>query len=293
MKIRDRLNLLCGYNGNDIVEGFGEVYSSLGIPEIVARKWIAEDPNGCILNKLPMDTEIRIEDLEAHNKTLETQDDEGEFLLHGVITSSGTASFLREMGEDAVSAKDLREFLAENESDVTLRINTPGGSTSQAAEMISMLAERRKKGSKITAIVDGFAASAGGIILLSANERLVSEYAQIMFHRAHISLFIHGNMHDIREITNSVINQMESFDAVQIAAFERITGKSKSEVIEIFDKETWFNSNEAIENKIATGKAFDEPEPESPSVPDMKETKAIEDAGRDLINLYELAALMS
>ena len=166
------------------------------------------------------------------------------------------------------------------------------GLVSQAAEMISLLAERRQQKATITAIVDGLAASAAAMVLLGAQSRLVSEYAQVMYHRGQVALLVKGNVHDVQRATTSVIQQMESFDSTMIKALQKVTGKDESEVTAIMDNETYFNAEAALDNGIATGKAFaDEAPSESETSP--KEAKAIQNAARDLTDMYELSALMN
>ena len=285
MKIKDVLNLLCGYQGDDAIEGFRELYLSFGIPLSVAAEYADGNPYVAVGD---MEAEMKADVSSASNNNIESSD--GEFRLVGPIVSAGTAEFLRYLGEDATSAKDLRGFLAKNDGDITLRINSPGGLVSQAAEMISLLAERRQQKAKITAIVDGLAASAAAMVLLGAQNRLVSEYAQVMYHRGQVALLVKGNVHDVQRATTSVIQQMESFDNTMIKALQKVTGKDESEVTAIMDNETYFNAGAALDNGIATGKAFAD---ESPSESNPKEAKAIQNAARDLNDMYELTALMN
>ena len=65
---------------------------------------------------------------------------EGEVLITGPITPD--ASFVRDvLDEDAVSAKDIREALDKMKGDLIVRINSPGGHVSEAAEIFSRLQE--------------------------------------------------------------------------------------------------------------------------------------------------------
>ena len=284
MKIRDVLSLLCGYQGDDVDEGFRKLYESFGIPRDLADSYHAVIHSESEWN---MDSELNARASMVQNNTVEGQN--AEFHLNGPIVSAGVANFLREIGEEAVSARDFRNYLAANEGDVTVRFNSPGGSVSQAAEIISLLAERQQK-AKVTAIIDGVAASAAAITFLSAKTRLVSEYSRLMFHRSHVALLVQGNVADVRRAAESTIQQMESFDALQIAAYRKVTGADESEARTVFDKDTWFNPDEALANNLATGKAFENEPKASTETP---EAQAIEKAGRDLIELYELAAFMA
>ena len=286
MKIKNVLNLLCGYQGDDVTEGFHKLYSSFGIPESAIKAYrFADGAN----TRLP-DLEAAIsESSSVNNNNIENKT--GEFRLVGPIVTAGTAEFLRWLGEDATSAKDLREFLANNEGDITIRINSPGGLVSQAAEMISLLAERMQQKATITAIVDGIAASAAAMVLIGPKKRLVSEFSQVMYHRGRIALLVEGDVNDVRRATNSVIKQMESFDATIVAALMKVTGKDESEVTAIIDNETYFNATEALDNGIATGKAFEIENMEAPSEDNPDEAKAIHNANNDLLRLYELAVI--
>ena len=217
-----------------------------GIPDAAVAKW--REAHGVAEDAQPVAREVE-----------NPKEKYTEVALRGPILSAGNAEFTRWLGGEATSAKDVREALSKIKGDITLRINSPGGAVSQMAEIVSLLAERRKNGDKVKAIADGVAASAAAtIFLVASDERLMSEFATLMYHRSRVLMILAGPAPMIEKETTGVVSQLRAFDETLIAAIARITGKDESEAEAIIDNETWYNRAQAIEEGFATGEAFDE-----------------------------------
>ena len=75
------------------------------------------------------------------------------------------------MGDDlVVSARTFREALNKITGDVTVRINSPGGDAWEGSAIYQALVERRNSGAKVSAVVDGLAASAASMVMMAADD---------------------------------------------------------------------------------------------------------------------------
>src|SRR5690554_544560 len=94
--------------------------------------------------------------------------------LYGPIDSWG--------GYWGISAKDVGgvlDALPESVSQIILRINSPGGHVFEGISIMNLLAAHR---AKVTAVVDGLAASAASVIAAGADETVMSPGTQMMIH---------------------------------------------------------------------------------------------------------------
>lgn len=93
--------------------------------------------------------------------------------------------FMQFMGLDGVSFNSIDEFIAsipENDDTIDMRINSPGGVVPEGWAIIDKL---RATGKKITATIEGDAASMAAIVLLAASERKAYKHARLLIHDAY------------------------------------------------------------------------------------------------------------
>lgn len=89
------------------------------------------------------------------------------------------------MGLDGVSFNSIDEFIAsipEDDGVIDMRINSPGGVVPEGWAIIDKL---RATGKKITATIEGDAASMAAIVLLAASERKAYKHARLLIHDAY------------------------------------------------------------------------------------------------------------
>jgi len=112
------------------------------------------------------------------------KDDEWQHLPYGakIIERNGRDSLwyqLQEINDDRVF--DLLEYCKKNGIDqIEFEIFSPGGSVVRAWRIVALF--RSYPGIHITTRCDGFAASAGFVVLASGDTRIVSPYAMTMAH---------------------------------------------------------------------------------------------------------------
>lgn len=140
---------------------------------------------------------------------------------------------------ESVSAKELLDALKEADGKpVNLRINSGGGSVFDAYAMMSAL---RSHNGRVTAHVDGVAASAASFLIAAADEVVMSSVGWIMIHDA--SIWCSGTACDLRETAD----WMERVDD-QIAGIYAARGAlSKEEFAAAMDATTWYTADEALE----------------------------------------------
>lgn len=148
---------------------------------------------------------------------------------------------------DAFSAKDLDAELKKpemkNVTDLTVRINSGGGSVFEGYTIYNRLKRHR---AKVTVYVDGMAASIASIIALAGDEVIMGEASALMIHKPWAPM--QGNateMNDMAELLDSLENQM-------VAVYKKRTGKDEVEIRQMLAEETWFFGQEAVDHGFAT-----------------------------------------
>lgn len=138
-----------------------------------------------------------------------------------------------------ISAADFnKELIALNGKTVHLRINSPGGDVFAAEAMATMI----KQHGNVLAHIDGYAASAATRIASAAKSVEISEQGFYMIHNAWT--FAYGNKNELR----ATADLLDKVDDTIIADYAKKTGKSKEQIVQWMDAETWFNAQEALDN---------------------------------------------
>ncbi len=143
--------------------------------------------------------------------------------------SKGAAEFAREL--DALGSRD-----------VELRVNSEGGFVFEGYAMYSAL--KRYPG-RVTAVVDGLAASAASFLIMAADEIVMGEPAMLMIHNAW-GLCV-GNRDDMTDMAQR-LGQLDT----QIAEIYAGRGnKSADYFADAMSATTWLSASEAIELGLA------------------------------------------
>ena len=106
--------------------------------------------------------------------------------VYSAIMPEEDRMYMQYMGLDGVSFNSIDEFIAsipENDDTIDMRINSPGGVVPEGWAIIDKL---RATGKKITATIEGDAASMAAIVLLAASERKAYKHARLLIHDAYI-----------------------------------------------------------------------------------------------------------
>ncbi len=144
-----------------------------------------------------------------------------------------------EIGQWGIDSKafidEIKEISTEN---VLLRINSPGGSVIDGLAIHDAI---KRMPQKVTAQIEGLAASIATIIALGADEITMSQNSLFMIHNVWGGET--GGAKDMRKAADL----MEKMGDRLVNIYVSKTGKDESEIRNWMDEETWFTANEALE----------------------------------------------
>lgn len=141
-------------------------------------------------------------------------------------------------GEGVTASKFIADFRAIKAPNVTLTVNSPGGSLFDGIAIYNAMAS---SGKKITAKVMGVAASAASLIVMAATKIVMPKNSHMMIHKA--ANLAWGNADEMRE-TAAVLDTLDASIANTYAAR---TGKPVEDIKAMLDQgDTWMNADEAV-----------------------------------------------
>lgn len=155
-----------------------------------------------------------------------------ELILYGSI---GSDEYWDDIS-DKVFKQDI-ENLGDVEN-ITLHINSPGGSVFSAVAIANTLKNHK---AKVTANIDGLAASAATIITSACDTVRMPKNALFMVHNP--ITFAYGNNQDMKKT-------VEMLDKVKNSIIETYLSKTKTDketLSELMDNETWMDAETAKE----------------------------------------------
>lgn len=190
-----------------------------------------------------------------------------------------------DIGEYGVTAADFaRELDALGEdTDIELHLNTPGGFVYEGIAIHTNLKQRK---AKVTAYVDGLAASAGSAIAMAADEVIIARNAQFMIHNA--SGLCAGTSKDMAWMAEALEKQNTNLADMYVQK----AGKDEAYWLEYMDAETFFSAQEAVKEGLADkilGEEKDEPQEEKEAETEEKEKEEVVTAHNiDVVGLKNL-----
>ncbi len=150
--------------------------------------------------------------------------------------------------EEGITASGVRDALAaaENETEIKIIINSPGGGTFEGVAIFNIIRDfaRNHPAVTIETYIQGMAASAASFIALAANSvdkknRIVAEdNSAFMIHNAWGCIC--GNANDLE----AEARLMRRVDAMMNGMYQSRTGKSEEDLRTLMDAETWYFGDE-------------------------------------------------
>lgn len=146
----------------------------------------------------------------------------------------------------AVSAKkfsDELDKLPKTVNEISVRINSPGGSVFDGITIYERL---KQHSAKVIVYVDGVAASIASIIAMAGDEIIIGDGSFFMIHKPWT--YAVGNSKDLEDtvmVLNSIENRM-------VNIYSKKTGMSKEEIILMLADDTWIDSDKAKDMGFAT-----------------------------------------
>lgn len=149
-----------------------------------------------------------------------------------------------EIGHYGITASDfMRELRAlGNNRELTVRINSPGGSVIEGVAIYNYLSALPN----VTTVVDGMAASIASVIFLAGRRRIMAENSFVMIHE--VEMISAGRPDDLRRDADLSDKFQNSLIAIYVAK----TGQDADAIRALMSAETWFDATEAMANGFAT-----------------------------------------
>ncbi len=147
-----------------------------------------------------------------------------------------------------VNDQDIARAVSELPKDtwIKARVNSPGGDVFTGRAIATTFANHP---GKVTAYVDGLAASAATTVCDSADEIVMAKGSFYMIHNSWTVAA--GNKSAFMD-TAALLAKIDG----EIAAdYVQRTGKTVEEIVQLMDAETWFTAQEAFDNGFATSVA--------------------------------------
>ena len=162
--------------------------------------------------------------------------------VHGTLISrDNEASMLLGGITDYTIAEDIISDIRSSEDDITLILNSGGGSYFAGAEIYS---ELKASNQKSTAYIASLAGSASAILAMGATKRVISESAQLMFHQSAIGAF--GKSQDLKEVSQ----MLDSIDAGIAEVLTANSSLTKDEAKDFISTDNFVDAQRALDLKL-------------------------------------------
>lgn len=136
----------------------------------------------------------------------------------------------------------VRDLAALDADNITLRLNSPGGSVYDGIAMMNAL---HAHPARVTAVVEGLAASAASFIAMAGERVEMWRNAEMMIHEAWgLCLGDAVDMHAMGDRLDAIGNNIASI-------YARRAGGETSDWREVMLAETWFSAQEAVDAGLA------------------------------------------
>lgn len=159
------------------------------------------------------------------------------------VTNEAVVRIYDEIGMWGVSAQAFAEELAALDvSEITLRVNSPGGSVFDGVTIYNAIRNHR---ANVTAHVDGLAASAASFIVQAADEVVMQPGSVMMIHEAAGLCF--GPASEMRALAD-LLDKLSANIADLYAAR---AGQTQAHWLAAMAATTWYNASEAVDAGLA------------------------------------------
>lgn len=139
---------------------------------------------------------------------------------------------------DSTTAYDVEKELPSDGSPIEVQINSPGGYVDEGSEIYFLL--KNYKGHVTTDIV-GTAASAASVIAMAGDTVRISPTGQFMIHN------VSGGARGDYRVMQHEAGVLENYNKSIANAYILKTGLSQEELLDLMNKETWLNAQQAKE----------------------------------------------
>ena len=162
--------------------------------------------------------------------------------VKGAIVSNDDRWFYDWLDMDATAPKDI--VLPTTGEDVEVHINSGGGDVYAGSEIYTALRDYQ---GHVTVKIVGIAASAASVIAMAGDRVEISPTAQIMIHN--VSAGVSGEA-----------GVLEGFNKSIAYAYIGKTGKALDDLLDLMERETWFDAHSAVQHGFADKVMFESQE---------------------------------
>lgn len=163
---------------------------------------------------------------------------DAELILYGSISSESW------WGDEVTPKKFSDELKALGDiSALTVRINSGGGDVFAAFAIRSRLVDLRSRGVKVSAVVDGWAASAATIICTGAEKISIPAAGMYMIHDPAVGSRGYYKAEELEKMAG----ELKNIKSAIVAAYAEKTGKTEDEISAAMAAETWLDGKAAVE----------------------------------------------
>ena len=182
------------------------------------------------------------------NKVIEFDAKKGRGYEIKAKSKSAEIWLYEEIGESffgGVSASQFSKDLKKvgDVSEITLRINSPGGDVFDGLTMYNIL---KRHPAKVTVTIDGLAASIASIVAMAGDEIHIASNAMMMIHKAWTVTIgddiDHGKAKDLLQKTNTQL----------VKTYKTKASIDEFKIEALMAEETWMSSEEALEYGFVT-----------------------------------------
>src|SRR5690625_910018 len=169
--------------------------------------------------------------------------------IHGVIIPNDYQRVYDWLDWDATSPRKVENELSDADGDVTVEINSGGGSVFDGSEIYTML---KRYPHNVTVEIVGLAASAASIIAMAGDKVVMSPTSQMMIHNA--TSVSRGDYRDM----DSTSQLLKNANQTAVNAYKAKSGMDDKELFDLMDAETWFTPHQALEKGLIDEVMFEE-----------------------------------
>lgn len=184
------------------------------------------------------------------NAATETTPETIELRIEGNFVDSEDAWIYEWFGIPVASPNAFRNELAQYKGqNITVWINSYGGSVFAAAGIYNALMEHKKTGAKITTKADSKVMSAATIPYMAGDERFMGPMDMFMMHNPLPGNGVYGYASDLRKVADVLDTVKETI----MNAYQLGTGLSREKISSMMDDETYMSAKTAVKEGFATG----------------------------------------
>lgn len=145
---------------------------------------------------------------------------------------------------DSVTASGVKAELDDMKGDISVRINSPGGSVFDGFAIYNLL---KAHDGKVTVYVDGLAASAASVIAMAGDEIVMGDTAMLMIHDPWTMSV--GDSAEMRK-TADTLDKIK--DSIVTAYAGKAADLDVDQIASMMAEETWLTAGEALSMGFAS-----------------------------------------